>query len=293
MIKGLRFDMYRFLSLRSTWWLVAGVIGVQIAAEFAVAAFLRWGPLASGGYSASEALKLIVAGPPLASVGTCLLGAVIGGSDWRHGTRDLTILVMPSPYQRLMVRITVMAALAGGVASMTGLGAFAALGLVGLEDLFNWSEVAVTVGHAGRVIAYGLFGLSLGLLTKSQVGACASVMACAVVVEPILRGLQVASDGRWAQVLAEYSPLATFDALVPEVMGDVFVAPAFGSLAAILVSCCYLSAAFLGGLSVERASKATGHALRLLWGQALPRDGDDVAVQKGATALMAGQSGGG
>ncbi|MBD0348534.1 MAG: hypothetical protein ICV59_05215 [Thermoleophilia bacterium] len=166
-----------------------------------------------------------------------IVGVLVVTWEWRHGTMTETFLAAPRR-ERVVGAKALAAAAAGAVLAAAAVALTLAVAYVWISDeaAVDFGAVWATVGRlvlAGAI--WGVLGVGIGALVRSQVAAIVLVFVWFFVLEPLLRVLIEGSD---------YLPGAALQALTEG--GDDVLSSAGGALVATVYA---IAAALLGTLA--------------------------------------------
>lgn len=213
---ALRYEWTRLTTVRSTYWLILGTLGLYFLATMFVALITDSVGAGAGGFQATAAIATLGASTGFAPLLMAYILGIIGvfsmGHEYRHGMVRATLTAVPQ-------RWAVVAAKTVTVALVAALSALAAT-LIGIVNatLFSGSDVAVdsdlrdlVLGVMTYTALFALAGLAFAGLVRSQVGGIVLLLAMPIVIEPILRTIlliRAATSGEPGAIgaLAKYLP---------------------------------------------------------------------------------------
>jgi ABC-type transport system involved in multi-copper enzyme maturation permease subunit len=229
----LRSELLKIRSTRTTLGLTLGMV-----AFLALIAILSVYTQSTSDVFFSEQQRDLLAIAAIAEVFAALVGIMAVTSEFRHGTSRPTFLAEPR-----RVRVIAAKAVAGALAGL-------ALGLVAFGLTYGITRVGLSTrgvdfvvegGDVGSLLLgivvasalWGVLGVGLGALVRSQVGAIVGLLVWTLVAEHILFAL-VPSVGRYFPNSASeaLSGASTDDLLEPVAGGLVFAAYAAVAAAA-------------------------------------------------------------
>lgn len=192
MSDALRYELMRLTTVRSTYWLILGTLGLYFVATMVVALIADSVDGIDGGFQASAAIITLGAStgfaPLLMAYTLGIIGVLSMGHEYRHGMIRATLTAVPQRWAVVaakIVTVTVVAALASLAALL--------IGAVN-ATLFAGQDVAVDADLRGLVLGtmiytslFALAGLAFAGLVRNQAGAIVLLLAMPVVIEPILR----------------------------------------------------------------------------------------------------------
>jgi ABC-2 type transport system permease protein len=184
---AVRAEWRKARTVRSTWLLLGGVIGVELAFKGLFAALQ---PVAE--FDRAGQYRLL--GPTLfLSLAAAVLGVLVAGQEWRYRLAVPTYLASPARGRVLAAKTIVAAALAASAALVATGAANALCGAV--FDARTTALVPRTDGVtivAGTALASGLLaagGVALGTLVRSQVAAVGTAAVLLLVLAPLTQVL--------------------------------------------------------------------------------------------------------
>lgn len=214
---ALSYEWTRMRTLRSTWILAGTAVAATAVVAWGYAETVR-GMLGLGiEVGPLESLMLVVGGSSLAPVMAGTIGVLAVGGEYRHRTLRTTLLVTPNRAAALGAKALVVTALAIAFA-VAGL---ASAWAVALAVLTGSSEPAAPAAefaqfHVGQimlVVGWGLLGLAIAVIVRSQLLALGAILLLPYAVEPTLRTVgQLAGHG-WLETAAAYLPFAAGSAM--------------------------------------------------------------------------------
>jgi hypothetical protein len=197
-----RAELLKIRSTRTTLGLLLGL--VALALLFAVLTGLV---SKSGDLAGEEHQRMLLANGTLAGVFAALAGIMLVTSEFRFGTIRPTLVVTPRRGRVIAAKLGA-GALSGLVFGIVAEGLVFAIGVAildgrGITFALNGGEIALLgVGTLAATGLWGMFGVGLGAMIRSQVGAIIALLAWGFVVENLLFA-SVPSVGRFAPVHAE------------------------------------------------------------------------------------------
>ncbi|MGH3358757.1 MAG: hypothetical protein ACRDO7_08120 [Nocardioidaceae bacterium] len=192
MINALRYEWTRLTTVRSTFWLIFGTLGLYFLATMVVALITDSVAGAGGGFQADAAIITLGASTGFAPLLMAYILGIIGvfsmGHEYRHGMVRATLTAIPQRWTVVVAKILT-------VAVVAAVAAFLAM-LIGIVNatLFSGRDVAVGSDLRGLVLGamiysalFALAGLAFAGLVRNQAGAIVLLLAMPIVIEPILR----------------------------------------------------------------------------------------------------------
>ncbi|WDO11360.1 ABC transporter permease subunit (plasmid) [Streptomyces murinus] len=210
---AIAYEWCRVRTLRSTWWLAATTLLASALLTWAFGTLLSHMTATSGTtVPGHEALVAMLIKSPLTPAVAGTLGVFAMGHEYQHGTIRTTLMVTPRRLTALCAKglsigcFSMLLALAN--LSVAWLVVFATT-TVSLEDPAPATLLRVHVGQVLLVLGWGLAGVFLGALIRSQTTALFTLLSVPFIAEPILRAL-LRSSGQ--PLLEQASALLPFSA---------------------------------------------------------------------------------
>ncbi|HEY8338794.1 MAG TPA: hypothetical protein VIK95_02935 [Egibacteraceae bacterium] len=186
----IRSEALKVRTTRAPWLLVAGV--AALAALGSGLVLYTDNPIAAQALSDPEtqrSLLTLAAGNVFALV----LGVMVGTADHRHGTATPTYVITPQRLRPFAARAAVTVGAVGVLAAALA----AALSAVTIPTVIARGDLAVGVGDVAAVwgrdvlllAGWGLLGLGIGEVVRSQVGAIVGSLVFLLVASPLVAGL--------------------------------------------------------------------------------------------------------
>lgn len=213
MLDALRYEMVRLRTLRSTYWLIAGTLGLYFVGTMLVATLTK-----SVGDGSQVDAAVITLGastgfaPMLMAYILGVIGVLAMGNEYRNGMIRATLTVVPQRWAVLgakIVTVTVVAALAASVAMLIGV-----LNAALFSDRsigFDGELWGLMLGVMVYTALFALAGLAFSGLVRNQAGAIILLFAMPIVIEPIVRTILLiravtSGDPGWIGALAKFLP---------------------------------------------------------------------------------------
>lgn len=221
-----RAEWIKLVSLRSTWWALAGTV--------AVIALVALGNTVSLGGTAGEAAPptsglrgadLIASGFPFGMLTIAVLGVLLFTGEFATGTIRSTFAAVPTRLPVLAAKALVLLVVTVGVTLVSAAVAYVVTMpplsrhhlVPALDEVGTWRVLGGTVY---ALAAAALFSLGLGALLRST----AAGIAAALTILMLLPGILTFVTLDWVQDLVRYLPLPASSALLssgpPLVPGD-------------------------------------------------------------------------
>lgn len=217
MTAALRYEWTRLLTIRSTYWLIIGTLGLYFLATLAVAlitASVEGAP--TGGRQVDAAIITLGASTGFAPLMMAYILGIIGvfsmGHEYRHQMIRTTLTAVPTRWALLaakMLTVAVVAALAAMAAMLIGY--FNASLFSGHDVAFDSEVRGLILGAMIYTALFALAGLAFAGLVRNQAGAIVLMLAMPIVIEPIVRTIlliKAATSGDPGAIgtLAKYLP---------------------------------------------------------------------------------------
>jgi ABC-type transport system involved in multi-copper enzyme maturation permease subunit len=258
MIAALRYEWRRLWTIRSTYWLIATVLGLQLVFCLIVAASA---PPIESFVDAEEVVSAIVSlgasygvSPLFSTYIIGLIGVFAFGHEYRHGMIRATLTAVPNRPAVFAAKALTTAALAGALAfacALIGLGA-AAIFVETDGALSSGTVWSVVLGLVLFTVLFGLCGMATASLLRNQTGAVALMLLFPSVIEAVIRLvlILVSQGGNSANELARFLPFDAgsqmFARPAADVINDVLGYDPFGPVGGGLVLGVF-TAALVGG----------------------------------------------
>lgn len=191
---------------------------MAVAMTFAFAAFIsEVTPPGSDKMANAEAIIVAVTRSPFAPIGAGLLGILAMGNEFRHGTIITTLLVTPSRTRVLLSKV-----LSISVASVATAALTLVLGTIVCLNVLNTSATVLDSGPIVRTFAgfvilvtgWGLLGLGIVTLIRSQAAAILTLIGFATVVEPLVKSVLTMTDVQALSQVAGFLPFTAANSMI-------------------------------------------------------------------------------
>lgn len=225
LFRTIRSEFIKLTTLRSTWWMVGGLLTLLVLVGL-ISAATSTGSLESpdsdggGGFGASDPVSTVLAGANIAVLLVAVLGVLIGAREYTSGSIGLTLTAVPQRRRIVLGKLVAAAGLLIPTALIGVLVAFfAGMAILDGSDAvtvgFGDDGVARAVlGNAAYLVGIGLLGVALGVLLRSTAGGIGALIG-GVLFLPTLAGVLLPDS--WDEVLS-YLPSnagAAFTSLMP------------------------------------------------------------------------------
>jgi ABC-type transport system involved in multi-copper enzyme maturation permease subunit len=261
MIAALRYEWRRLWTIRSTYWLIATVLTLQLV--FCLIAAAAADPIASF-LDAETVVSTIVTLGALSGITPLfspyiigLLGVFAFGHEYRHGMIRATLTAVPNRLAVFAAKALTAAVLAGVLAlacALIGL-ATAALFIDTQGALFSGAVWRVILGLVIYTALFGLCGMATAALLRNQTGAVALLLLFPSVIELVIRLLLllIAQGGNDANQLGRFLPFDAGAQMFARPAGDglrAFGYDPFGPVGGGLVLGVFTAALLAGALAL-------------------------------------------
>lgn len=215
---ALAYEWWRMRTLRSTWWMVSATLIVTALLALAFGSFIRDMSAEEGQpVPPCELLIIMLTKSPLTPVIAGTLGVQAMGHEYRHGTIR-TILTL-TPRRSVVfgakvastVAFSLLLALANLAVAWT-----VALVMRNGDSLTGVSFTVLLRVHIGQIVliaGWGLAGVALGSLIRSQTVGLLTMLAIPFMVEPMLRAVFSNSGQPLLEHAAKFLPFTAGSAL--------------------------------------------------------------------------------
>jgi ABC-2 type transport system permease protein len=220
-----RAELLKIRSTRTTLGLLLGMVALILLFSLLTGLLSHEGSL-----SGTENQRQLLSLGSLAGVFSALAGVLLVTSEYRYGTIRPTFLFTPRRVNVLSAKLTA-GLLAGLVFGLVTVGLAVGIGSLilsarGIPSELSGSDFALIVfGGLAGVALLGAFGVGLGAILRSQVGAVIALLSWDFVVNSLLFGL-APSVGRFMPTPAADAlmGLKTAHLLAPAAGGAVLLA---------------------------------------------------------------------
>ncbi|MGI5195679.1 ABC transporter permease [Streptomyces sp. CA-288835] len=218
MMTALAYEWWRLRTLRSAWWMAAVTLIVTALLALAFGALIKDMSSDQGqALPVSELLVIMLTKSPLTPVIAGTLGVFAMGHEYRYGTIRTTLALTPRRPVAFGAKVASIAAVSVVLALANLAVAWAvALPLLAGESLTDVSAALLVRVHLGQVlliVGWGLAGVALGTLIRSQTAALLILLAVPFVLEPMLRAVLANSGQSVLEHAAMFLPFAAGSAM--------------------------------------------------------------------------------
>jgi ABC-type transport system involved in multi-copper enzyme maturation permease subunit len=187
-------EWIKLRSLRSTWMLLAGILGVIVIFGLLSAAVATGDVSSAGGgppFAGSGPVDTVMSGANFGVLLVAVFGVLMGAREYSSGLIRTTLAAVPSRLPVLVGKLTVFvsvvapAVLAGTLVAFFG--GTAILSQAGATSA-AWSDPGVAgavLGTAGYLVGIGVLGVALGMLFRG-IGAGIGVLIGGILFVPTL-----------------------------------------------------------------------------------------------------------
>jgi ABC-2 type transport system permease protein len=212
--EALRFEWVRIRTLRSTYWLIASAVLLNLTGAFAVAITTR--PLTHeivGAAVTGGGADLPV---PFAAVLLAAVGILATGHEYRYGTIQPTLTTVPRRSTLLAAKISVLTATALAVAVVSLLANIAAVLTVWGEvpGLTDWPLDEALPGYLALVPLWTVLGAALAQLFRSVPAALTVILAVPLIVEQLIFSLSYVPALHWLAPAVKFLPFTAGQRLI-------------------------------------------------------------------------------
>ena len=188
-------EWIKLRSLRSTWYMMAGLFGVIIAFGLLSAA-VATGDVSTAaggppGFSGASPIVTVLSGARFGLLLVAVFGVMVGDREYSSGLIRTTLAAVPSRLPVLVGKLTVFVAIVTPVVLTATIVAFfggtAILSGAGVTSV-AWSDPGVAgavLGTVGYLIGIGVLGVALGMLFRG-IGAGIGVLIGGILFVPTL-----------------------------------------------------------------------------------------------------------
>lgn len=189
MLALIRAELLKLRTIRSTWWLLAG-LALWVAATAAMMMGLismPGGPLDAGDIG----MKIAMSSAGVATLFTLLIGVLAATGEFHHNTATVTFLITPGRAKVLLAKVGAVTLLGLGSAVLATAVTLAVtvpwLSALGFDiGIFGGAVAGVLAGSAASTVLFGLLGVGIGAAIRNQVGAVIAALVFVIGVEGAL-----------------------------------------------------------------------------------------------------------
>jgi ABC-2 type transport system permease protein len=216
MIDALRFEWVRIRTLRSTYWLIASAIGLNLAVAVGVAFAARNDSLNH------EIVGVVLTGGgpislvPFAAVFLAVIGIFATGHEYRYGTIQPALTTVPQRSTLLAAKLVVLAVVALVVAVVSLLADVAAAWAVwgSVPGLTEWPLDAALPGYLVLVVLWTVLGAALAQLFRGVPSALVVILVVPLVVEQLIISLSYVPVLDWLAPAVKFLPFSAGQQLI-------------------------------------------------------------------------------
>jgi ABC-2 type transport system permease protein len=216
MTDALRFEWLRLRTLNSTYWLIASALIVTAAAAFLAALASRneppsieiVGPVLTGG---GAYLPL-----PLTPVFLAIMGIFATGHEYRYGTIQPALTIVPQRIRLLIAKVTIVgaAALLVAVVSLVANAAAGAVFWGAVPGLADHSLDRALFGYLALALLWSAAGVALGQLFRGVPAALVVILTVPLMVEQLIFRLSYVPALDWLRPAVKFLPFTAGQQLV-------------------------------------------------------------------------------
>lgn len=242
MIEALRFEWVRIHTLRSTYWLIAAALLLNIVVAFAVALAARDKTLTH------EIIGVVVTGGgpespvPFAAIFLAVIGVFATGHEYRYGTIQPTLTTVPGRSVLLTAKLAVLGVTALVVAAVSLLADIVvALTVWGeVPGLTDWPLDAALPGYLVLVVLWTVLGAALGQLFRGVPSALVVILVAPLVIEQVIVSLSYVPPLSWLAPAVKFLPFSAGQRLLylgGKDYSEFFARWTSGGVFAVFVAC--------------------------------------------------------
>jgi ABC-2 type transport system permease protein len=215
MIDALKFELVRMRTLRSTWWMIAAALVVEVAVSVLVGYFARHEIADQGTLDAQSIILGALTGGsgyaplPLMGIFAAVIGAFTFGHEYFRKTITSSLAAVPRRSILVMAK-TLVLVLTAVVLAVAGV----ALGWVAMSIAsgnvikLTSGMTPVLIGFVVQVVLMALLSMALCLLTRSLPLTMATIFVWPLIIENVLQLLFFIPALRDNRELLNYLPFA-------------------------------------------------------------------------------------
>jgi ABC-type transport system involved in multi-copper enzyme maturation permease subunit len=212
MTEALHFEWVRIRTLRSTYWLIAAALTLNTAIALAAALATRNEPqgheLVGAAVTGGGPYTLV----PFAAVFLAVTGILATGHEYRYGTSQPTLTTVPRRSTLLAAKLTVLAAVALAVTTLSLLVDIIAVVLV-------WGEASgltaePLLGYVALVLLWTVLGAALAQLFRGVPTALVVILVVPLIVEQLILSLSYITALHWLTPAVKFLPFMAGQQLV-------------------------------------------------------------------------------
>jgi ABC-2 type transport system permease protein len=165
----------------------------------------------------AEAIVVAVTRSPFTPMAAGLLGIFAMGHEFRYRTIVTTLLVVPHRTQVLVAKALTVTGVSAAMAVLSlGCGLLVCLLMIDTSaaGIHSWSVARGFLGFVGLVVGWGVVGLGITALIRSQMAAIVVLIGYATVVEPLLKSILTMSKVEMLLQLSNYLPFTAASAMI-------------------------------------------------------------------------------
>jgi ABC-2 type transport system permease protein len=213
---ALLFEWVRVRTLRSTYWLIAAALAVNVAVALSVAVAARGRPLGADVVGAAVTAGGAYLPVPFAAVFLAVVGILATGHEYRYGTIQPTLTTVPRRPVLLAAKIIVVAAVSLVAATLSlVVDAVVALLVWGeLPGLLDPPLVEALPGYVLLVLLWTVLGAALAQLFRGVPAALVVILVVPLIVEQLVFSLSFVTVLHWLAPVVKFLPFTAGQQLV-------------------------------------------------------------------------------
>lgn len=204
---ALRSEMWKLLTVRSTYWTFGAAIAFNVGLAALLAGFLP-DQLSVQDRANLDTPRISLGGIHLSQVAFGVIGVLVVTSEYGTGTIRASLAAVPRRRLLLAAKATVFASVALVIATSSCFAAYFVFQVALSEDdlrttIFAPGVLRAVVGASLFLVLLGLLGLGLGTVVRSSAAAIAGLLSL-LFVPPLLLELLPTS---WNSTIGPYVPM--------------------------------------------------------------------------------------
>ncbi|MEV6842405.1 ABC transporter permease [Actinoplanes sp. NPDC051411] len=216
MSDALRFEWVRLRTIRSTWWLIASGLLLNLAAAAVLAGATR-----HAGADPRIVADVVTAGGasfpvPLLAVFLAAIGIFATGHEYRYNTIQPTLTAIPQRARLLTAKVIVVG-ITAVIVTLVSMVLNTAAGMIwwdGLPGLTTGPLGQVLAGYVLLGLLWSVVGTALGQLFRSVPAPLVTILAVPLIVEQLVLRLSFAPSLHWLTPAVKFLPFTAGQQLV-------------------------------------------------------------------------------